>query len=379
MKKIAIISELNLKNTNYGNRLQAFALNKYIDENFKCKVQSIILNGPYDINKKTKKYNFTLMNKVKRIPGKIKKILNKNKYNFSERVAACNNFTKNRTKLCEEEMNFEKLQQTDYDYFIVGSDVVWAQVKGAVHRIRFLDFETQKGFEKIAYAPSFGKDWIPKENEQTIKECLKDFKALSVREKSSIKMLNKLGISNIEHVCDPTLLFNKESWKNIENKIEINDRYIFVYLLGKSKKQRDEIKKMAQEMNLKIVSIPHANQEYGKVDEEFGDYKIHNCSPEEWLWLIDNSEYVVTDSFHGVVFATIFEKKFIVLKRIDVVNINNRMIDYLDTIDECDKILEELNSKRLKEMEWDYSNINLKLEKFIADSKQYLKRSILEE
>ena len=371
MNKIGIISELNLKNTNYGNRLQAYALNSILNKNYNCNAESIILTGPYDTNKITKKYLFSDIKKIKNIPQKLNKLIYKNKYDFSKRIKACNLFTKNTTKLSEEEMDFEKLQQTNYDYFIVGSDVVWAQVKGAVHRIRFLDFKAQKDFKRIAYAPSFGKDWIQKENIQTLKECLEKFDYLSVREKSSVTMLEKIGIKNVEYVCDPTLLINRLEWKKIEKKIDINEKYIFVYLLGKNKKQRKEIVRFAQKMNLKIVSIPHADQTYNRVDEKFGDYQIDNCSPEEWIWLIDNSEYVITDSFHGVVFSTIFEKKFIVLKRIDTVNINNRMIDFLRTIEQIDKI-KDLDLNSIDKMKWNYDIINLNLKKLISNSKRYL-------
>ena len=376
MKKIGIISELNLKNANYGNRLQAYALNKYLNTNYNCKAESITLKGIYDVNEKTKKYHFNFIKKIKKIPSKIKFKLNKGKYNFTERIEACNNFTKNNTNLTPEPMTFEMIQNSDYDIFITGSDVVWAQVKGAVHRIRFLDFKTQKSFEKLAYAPSFGRDWIPEENVDTIRKFLSTFKAISVREKSSIKMLRNIGIENVQHVCDPTLLFDKEEWQKIEKAVDIKEKYIFVYLLGKNEKQRKKIEDLAKKLNLKIVSVPHANEVYDSMDDDFGDYRVDNCSPEEWIWLIHNAEYVIIDSFHGAVFATIFEKKFLVAKRYYVENINNRMIDYLDTIGESDKLLDVSDLSTLDNMEWDYDKINKNLSKFISHSKDYLNKNI---
>lgn len=376
MKKIGIISELNLKNANYGNRLQAYALNKYLNTNYDCKAESIILKGIYDVNIETKKYYFNFIKKIKKIPSKIKFKLNRKKYNFAKRIEACNNFTKNYTKISSEPMSFEMLQNSDYDMFITGSDVVWAQVKGAVHRIRFLDFKGKKEFEKLAYAPSFGRDWIPEENIETIKKFLSTFKDVSVREKSSIKMLNNIGIENVKHVCDPTLLFGKEDWKKIEKEVDIKEKYIFVYLLGKNKKQRKKIEELAEKLNLKIVSVPHANEVYDSMDNNFGDYRVDNCSPEEWLWLIHNAEYVIIDSFHGAVFSTIFEKKFLVAKRYYVEDINNRMIDYLDTIGESDKLLDVSDLTTLDNMKWDYVKINERLQKFINNSKEYLNKNI---
>ncbi len=376
MKKIGIISELNLKHANYGNRLQSYALNKYLNTNYDCKAESITLKGIYDVNVKTKNYYFKFVKKIKKIPSKIKCKLNKRKYSFAKRIEACNNFTKRNTILSPEPMTFEMIQNSDYDIFITGSDVVWAQVKGGVHRIRFLDFKAKKAFEKLAYAPSFGRDWIPEENVDTIKKFLSTFKALSVREKSSIKMLKNIGIENVQHVCDPTLLINREDWQKVEKAVDIKEKYIFVYLLGKNKKQRKKIEDLAKKLNLKIVSVPHANEVYDSMDEDFGDYRVDNCSPEEWIWLIHNAEYVIIDSFHGVVFATIFEKKFLVAKRYYIENINNRMIDYLDTIEESDKLLDISDLATLDNMKWNYDKINENLSKFINRSKDYLNKNI---
>ena len=157
------------------------------------------------------------------------------------------------------------------------------------------------------------------------------------------------------------------------------EKYIFVYLLGKNKEQREKIKELAKNLNLIIVDIPHANGEFNKVDEGFSNYSIDNCSPEEWIWLIHNAEYIITDSFHGVVFSTIFNKKFFVLKRYYTENINNRMLDYLNTIDECDKMIDITNCKSINDFEWNYTKIDSKLEEFVTNSKQYLKRNILED
>lgn len=374
MKKIGIISELNLNNTNYGNRLQAFALNYYLNNNYKEYQAYSLYFNIYDIKKNTKLYP-TLI--IKKIIKKIIKLENKDSnFEIKQRMENCNNFTIKNTKLCDSIMTWSSLQNSDYDVFITGSDVVWAQFKGGINRIRFLNFTNKKNFEKISYAPSFGRDWIPNENIKKIKKMLSSFKAISVREKSSVKMLNDIGIKNVEHVCDPTLLLTAEEWEKKEEKVKIDDKFIFVYLLGKSKLQRDKIKKIANENNLKIVSIPHANEKYSDIDEEFGNYKIKDCSPEQWIWLIHNAEYVITDSFHGAVFSTIFNKKFIITKREYTEDINNRMIDYLSTIDENNKFIDITKIVDINKLNWDYNKINRKIKEFREKSIDYLNKSL---
>lgn len=384
MKKIGIISELNMDNVNYGNKLQAFALNKYLNNMPDCEAESTIIDNSVEAKKPTLNGFTKYANKIGKIPRKtvdfLKKInlkLTRKRYNFNLRLEVCNTFIKNNIKLCDKLINLKNISQLDYDIVITGSDVVWAQVSGGVNRIKFLDFKTQKYFKKIAYAPSFGKDWIPKENIETIRTFLSSFSAIAVREKSSVKMLNDIGINNIQHVCDPTLLISEDEWKKIEKKINVTGKYIFVYLLGKNREQREMIKKLAEQLNLIIVDVPHANGEFNEVDIGFSDYSVDNCSPEEWIWLIDNAEYVITDSFHGAVFSTIFRKKFFVLKRYYTENINNRMIDYLNTIDETDKMIGISDFKTINDFKWDYTKINQKLQDFIIKSKNYLDKNLI--
>ena len=167
------------------------------------------------------------------------------------------------------------------------------------------------------------------------------------------------------------MLLDKKYWSSISKKVDIKDKYIFVYLLGKDKKQREEITRIANSLNLKIVTIPHADGIYNEVDNDFGDYRLDDCSPEEWIYLIETCEYVITDSFHGIVFSTIFEKKFVVIKRDYKEDINNRLIDYLNTINESDKYISSSNLD-LKKLNWNYNEINKKINKFINESKQYL-------
>lgn len=369
MKKIGIISELNMSNSNYGNRLQAYALNSYINNNFDYRAESIYLEK-YDKKKITKIY---IMDYINRVKNKfIKKNIN-NSY-FQKRISNCNKFSKNNTVLSFKALSWNDLLNSDYEYFITGSDVVWAQHRGEINRIRFLNFKNRNNAKKISYAASFGNDWIPKENIKHIKKYLKDFSFITVREASSVKMLKNIGIQNVEHVCDPTLLLSANDWTKIEKEVEVKEKYIFTYLLGKNKELRKEIKELSKKLNLKIVNIPHSDGIVSDVDENFADYNIDDCSPEQWIWLIHNAEYIITDSFHGCVFSTIFSKKFLVTNRDYTININNRMIDYLKQIDEIDKFVEISKISEIEKFNWDYKKINNKISLLINKSRTYLNK-----
>ncbi len=370
--RVGIITELDSTSMNYGNVLQAFALNNYLNSigNFNSEV--LIVN--HLIYKKITSYKpKVIFKKILRMLKKFFISKEKNKFDFNKRLENFKNFTSNiKTRYIT---SIDEITSSEYDCIIVGSDIVWVQDYGVVNRLKFLDFKTNK---KISYAASFGSNFIPKENINFIKKCLLDFSAISVRESNSVQLLNDIGINNVEYVCDPTLLLNKTEWSNFEKKpaIDINNEYIFVYLLGKDFETREKIKKIARDMDVKIVTIPHSNGVYSNCDDGFADININDCSPENWLYLIHNAKYVFTDSFHGTVFSTIFEKKFIVVKRKNEININNRMTDYVANIGQNDKFVDITKNDNLSKLNWNYNEINEKLEKIIDNSKKYLEKAL---
>ena len=381
MKKIGIITQMttnSVNSINYGNKLQAYALNTYLNNEYKdYNAYTIILdkNEKYQITKNKFIYfiYYNLINK--------KSISTSSDFSYvNVREKLFSDFIDNYIKLKIKNMTWTNLKKSNFDYFIVGSDIVWSQSNHLINRIKFLDFKSKKEVKKISYAPSFGRDYIPNNNIKYIKKYLKDFDKISVREKSSVQMLNKIGIENVSHVCDPTLLLDKNDWSKIEENPKItNDKYIFVYLLGKSVEQREYITKFAKRKKLKIINIPYADGKYNDYDKEFGDYQYNECSVGNWLWLIKNAEYVFTDSFHGLVLSTIYEKKCIVVKRIYSVDINNRIIDFLKTIHQEDKFINLENNCKIDSLKWDYNEINKILKTFISSSKKFLNDALKEE
>ena len=385
--KIAIISELALHNVNYGNRLQAFALNSYLSNNFRCAhVDSLILN-----NFRWREQNkYTSINKVlfRKIINKIIKKLRKNVCDdeieniklLTERFEKFDDFLKKHPEFLVRSVNYDELINSDYDIFVVGSDVVWAQMPNKVNKIKFLDFKTQKEFKRISYAASFSREYFPEENRGYVRKCLKKFDAISVRERFSVSLLKKIGIK-AKLVCDPTLLLSRKEWAKIAVPPNIKEKYMFVYLLGKNKECREKITKLARKLNLKIAAIPYADGVVGGEDD-FGDYRLSDCGPEEWIGLIQNAEYVLTDSFHGLMFSTIFEKKFLVIKKEEVGKSAEehppaRMIDFLGTIEETDKYIAVPNAEKLNKITWDYKEINKKIDAFRMQSIEYLKDNLL--
>ena len=181
MKKIAIISELSNKTMNYGNRLQTYALNKYLSSNdFADEVHSLILNFENRKYILVEKLIYELKMLIKRILGFLRIIKSKkvslSRENetsmFEKRLSNSQRFTRRITT--KEIDSLEQMQNENYDTVVVGSDIVWKQERVAVDRMRFLDFELKNPFKKISYAASFGGVLIPKNSKKYIKKYLDD-------------------------------------------------------------------------------------------------------------------------------------------------------------------------------------------------------------
>lgn len=379
--EIAVITCFDMKNLNYGNRLQAYALN-YILNNLYSeygKTTTLYFDDFKDF-KRTKK-EFILKRCIRKIKRDLwlhgEKVIPDI---LSKRLDRFNEFSTNNIYISDHPITRDEIASLPFDVYIVGSDVVWYQWDYGIRPIKLLDFKTNKNFLKISYAASFGNDYIPEENIDDLKRCFKTYTAISVRENSSVKLLNCLGVKKVTHVMDPTMLLNQDEWRKIEKPVYnlINQSYIFVYLLNNDKKDRLEIRRIANTIKLPIVTIPYASGLFNASDTFFGDIKVMDCAPEEWLWLIDNASYVFTDSFHGVALSAKLRTKFLVTLRKEKFEMNNRLYDFLKTINQGDKFIDLDQVENLEDFNWDFDKINMILKTKTIESKEYLEYSLKE-
>lgn len=193
-----------------------------------------------------------------------------------------------------------------YDVLICGSDQIWNTEARDYSDVYFMR-EMKK--RKISYAASFGSH-IENIDQEKVKENVSDFTSISVREEAGKKLLNKiLPSKKVETVCDPTLLLGKGYYeKLITEKNQINGSYIFLYTINYS----EEVLAAAQKLSLKLqVPVYAAFTGYSCVKcRKYGIKVLYDVGPAEFLWLIKHASYTCSNSFHGIAFSIIFEKKF---------------------------------------------------------------------
>ncbi len=331
MKKIGIITHY-YKSLNFGGNLQAYALCKCLDKNgFKVEQISFPIScKAYGFEKqsyfeKLKKFSFSkridlIFNSINyriknyRLDRYKKKNKNKLKKEMDDRYLSFFNFQNFLIPHTKIVFNENSIVNTvnEYDAFITGSDQVWNYTWYSP--AYFLDFVPSTKI-KISYAASLGLDTLTEKQREIMRNSLKDFTAVSVREEKAVDLIKDL--SPVQPVCvlDPTLLLEREDWENIAKEYPIQEKYLFCYFLGDNKKSRNLAKQYAKKTHLKIVTIANVSTIAFLEDKSFGDILLKNVSPEQFLWLVKNAECIFTDSFHAVVFSSIFEKQYFVFNR----------------------------------------------------------------
>ena len=323
MKKIGVLTfYYNVKN--YGALLQAYALTRLINElGYLCE----------QVCRKDVKTVRRRRFKTKNIPVYIetlkKLIFKKNIFNskiVKIRNAAVKNFQYSipHSQKVYDSSNIEKCLQC-YDIFIAGSDQVWNM--NWYRKEYFLDFVPEDIY-KFSYAASMPNVNINDEQKEIVKEHLKSFNAISVREKETADFLKKLTGKDVVQTLDPTLLLDKSQWDDICADRIIEGDYIFCYFLGESKEMRKEAKRFAKRVGYKIVNLPHLVK-LCSADMFFANINLYDISPEQFISLIKYAKYVITDSFHATVFSTLYKTDFFVFDRTDIGVMNSRVTTLL--------------------------------------------------
>lgn len=306
MKKIAILT-IN-DGGNFGNRLQNYAVSKFLSQkNFKVET---ILNttGMYNVENES-----SFKNKIKKNIKKISILKKHQRFNnFSK-------FDKN-IEYSDIKIDLEHIPKElsdKYDFFVTGSDQVWNPIFGRLSSIDLLEFVEPK--KRIAFSASFGISSLEKKYEKRVKKELIKFNAISVRENAGKQIVTSLTErDDVEVLVDPTMLLSAEEWDKVMKKPRQlnNEKFILNYFLGElSEERKKAINKIATENKCKVINILDKKDPF------------YTCGPSEFLYLEKNAFLICTDSFHSSVFAVIYNRPFVIFDREEkgIVSMNSRI------------------------------------------------------
>jgi len=234
-------------------------------------------------------------------------------------------FIKNNFDLLGDFTTYEELEAAglDLDAYIAGSDQVWnSEHIGGFDPAYFLDF-VKPGSLKISYAASIGRDYLLPVYHEQIRNSLKSFTSISVREKSARKPVKELAGKPVDVVLDPTLLLPREEYDEIKTTPDIKGQYIFVYMM----EHNPDVVTFANRVST-ATGLPIVQRRPNKIFKN----EIATCytsAPGDFLGLIENAEYVITNSFHGTVFSIIYETPFVSMLHS---NTGSRTVDLLKAL-----------------------------------------------
>ena len=193
-----------------------------------------------------------------------------------------------------------KLNEKSYDFFITGSDQVWNPIYRE-NSFYFLTFAPPG--KRLSFAASISSDKISEADKLLYSRYFREMKYISVREESAAQLIKQISGRYADVTLDPTLLLSAEQWNQVIRKpsVELDEDYICTYFLG-------EVPKCVQEFadlkNLKVLQL-----------NSMENPELFSIDPAEFMYILKNSKYVLTDSFHAVVFSVIFHKEFYVFRR----------------------------------------------------------------
>lgn len=217
-----------------------------------------------------------------------------------------------------------------YDIFITGSDQVWnPDCHESAFFLPFVPF----GRPKISYAASIGHPSLSFAQVEFFRKHLSDFTAVSVREKDAAKLLAPLSPVPVEWVLDPVLLLTREQWDEICAERLIQKPYAFCYFLGPDRKERRLAAAYAKKHRLRIICLPYLNGAFQKSDVGFGDDRLYDISPKEFLSLIKYADFIFTDSFHAVAFSEIYHREYVVFHRLGAPGMSTRIKSAVELFD----------------------------------------------
>lgn len=199
----------------------------------------------------------------------------------------------------------EEVEQLNdrYQCFLVGSDQVWNFKIPDVDPRYFLPFAAKE--KKYSYAASFGSGEIPKKVAAWCEAQLKTFRRISVREESGRELVKALTGAEAQVHADPTLLLERADWEKLSEERESN--YVLLFLLVYDAQAVQRAKEIASQKGLELRTVTAAFLPQLGIDAW--------CSTgvQEWITLVRNAQFVITNSFHGTVFSILFEREFEVI------------------------------------------------------------------
>jgi len=341
---------------NYGGILQAYAINHILSEKG---LEVILLD-----KRKDRSWIVKVLVSIK---WRAIRIVGKTNFIKKSKLLAVEKFKRDHFQTEYLLFNTDHLvkacQKHNIDCLIVGSDQVWNRGSMPGFKEYFLDFDGKIKVKKIAFAASTGhltQNYTPNEL-RVISKNIKKFDLVSVRELFTAKLFQRNYSVNVEFFPDPTLFLSRSDYVNLiqENPKPVGVNYLFYYVLDPNEETLIKTQSLGKKLDLSILNFNNEDK---------------NNSVESWIKAFNDCEFVVTDSYHGMVFSIIFNKPFLALKN------NKRGVERFNSLAtklslNC-RVVNNIpdNLDNIKKIDWKVTN--KVLHEWVIDSRLKFDRSL---
>lgn len=328
---------------NFGSLLQSYSLKKilesygyevnFIDIEPNASDEKLVGLSRLKFDKENEKSSrYAIISKLYRIDKYFfNRILHKKELKRQEEIFE--NFRKNELYI-KEKSNVQK-----YDVCVIGSDEVFNCMSDTPWGFTSQLFGEIKQTDKvILYAASCGSttyDVLPYSVAEKIRKSFEHISAFSVRDENTYQFVRKL--TNKNQIClhyDPVVIadFTKEI-SDVSELEYLPQHYCAVYSYYNRMndyKDINAIKRFCRKNKLEIISLG-APQMWIK--------HHYILSPFELLKAFQKAEYIITDTFHGTIFATKYANKFVTIVRDSN---KNKLLDLVEKLEIKEHLAEDI-------------------------------------
>lgn len=263
------------------------------------------------------------------------------------------------------------------DAYVCGSDQVWTHKVsgpaadlspffGACDRRRCISYAASAAWGNL------GDDWVA-----VASRYLPEFQAVGVREEDGVELCRMAGVDHPVVTADPTLLLPASHYEQImDPRPMVKEPYLLLYVLNMDSPEStplEQVREYCAVHGYRLVILSGQGAE-----NAVGHGMNDSVGPLEFLNLIKHAQAVVTNSFHGSLFPTIFQVPFAVcLQQGGYAAQNSRFISTHSRLGQTHRIFEE-GSLPVSVLETKPSESEERLEDWRKGSLEFLHSTLAE-
>lgn len=367
-KTFGVVSyNINCNFTNYGSALQSWALTQAIEKIGKGEFNAKLVDYcPRKLEHLDPLNPFSNMwdkdEESRRMCELTMPAIKENYLKFDNFYS--NRFKRTVKKYTDDSFN-DIVKDENIDGFVCGSDTIFCPDEFGFVDGYYANCDCMKNGYSVAYAASFGDPHFTEDSYKILNNRLKNFKAIGLRENLMIPYVKEHTDVLVQKVLDPTLLLEEKDYNCITADKQLEGKYLLLYSRRYNPRMEEYAINLAKKNGWQIVEIS-----LRATNSDKGHIMRYDAGVEEFLSLIKHAEYVVTNSFHGMIFSVQFRKDFVIFSREQC---DTKIIELLELFGLSDRI-RQLGTENSKEINYDVVHQNI--EKARTKSISFLKMEL---